>query len=53
MEWNKRARWIRHLQQALANPWFKKQFAALTDFILCYQKIFVTRKFVSKIHAYL
>jgi len=40
-EWNKRVRWIRYLQKALTNPWFRKHCANLANFILCYQKIFV------------
>ena len=51
-EWNKRARWIWHFQMALANPWFGKQGATLANFILCYQKIFVPKRFVIKIHTF-
>jgi len=36
-------RWIRHLQNALTNPWFRKQGATLANFILFYQKIFVPK----------
>jgi len=36
-------RWIRHLQNALTNPWFRKQGTTLANFILCYQKISVLK----------
>ena len=51
-EGNKRVRCIRHLRKALANLCFRKQGATLANFILCYQKIFVPRNSVIKIHAY-
>ena len=39
-EWNKRMRWIRHLQKSLINPWFRKHGVTLANFIVCYQTIF-------------
>ena len=42
-EWNKWVRWIRNLQKALTNRWFRKQGTTLANFILCYQNIFVPK----------
>jgi len=52
-EWNKRARWIRHLQKALANLWFRQQGATLANFTLCHQEIFRPKRFVVKMRAHL
>jgi len=44
---------IRHLQNALSNPWFGKQGATMANFILCHQKIFVPKKLTLKfMHIY-
>jgi len=46
---NKRVRWIRHLQKALTNSWFRKQGATLANFILFNKKIFVPKNLSLKI----
>jgi len=52
-EWNKRVRWIRHLQKALTKPWFRKQGATLANFIMCHQKLFVPKHLSLKfMHIY-
>jgi len=53
MEWKKPVRWIRHLQKALTNPWFRKQGVTLANVILCHQKIFVAKNLSLKfMHVY-